>query len=74
VILGQLAGTKLADEIPESWQTRFQEITGLQAPRFLHDKETPTLSQVDHDRIGRIVAESITRVQDLVFPLLGIEK
>ncbi|MFX1566324.1 MAG: acetoin utilization protein AcuC [Promethearchaeota archaeon] len=74
VILGQLVGLNLPDAIPESWQLRFKEITGLQPPRFLHDKKVPTLPQIDHDRIGRIVSESVSRVQDMVFPLLGVQR
>lgn len=74
VILGQLSGVQLANEIPESWQRLFTEITDLQAPEWLHDKEAPVLSQEYHDRIGRIVKESVSRVQDFVFPLFKIEK
>ena len=74
VILANLTGTKVANEIPEDWRYQFSQITGLEAPKHLHDTERPALSAVNQDRIGRLVQESVTRTQDLVFPLLGIEK
>ncbi len=74
IILAQLAGVNVDNDLPKEWRDLFTKITGLEAPRFLHDEKVPTLSQLDHDRVSRIVNESVSRVQDLVFPLLGIAK
>ncbi|MFW9831814.1 MAG: acetoin utilization protein AcuC [Candidatus Thorarchaeota archaeon] len=74
IILAQLAGFKLPDEIPKKWQTRFNQITGLEPPTHVFDKNAPHLSQLDEARIGRLVSQSVQRVKDLVFPLLSIEK
>jgi acetoin utilization protein AcuC len=72
IILANLAGFKLSNDIPVSWQKLFNQITGLEPPTQLYDKEVPSLSQVDHARVGRIVKESVRRVKDLIFPLLAI--
>jgi acetoin utilization protein AcuC len=74
IMLANYAGVTLKEDIPESWQQLFNQVTGLDAPVKLYDKEAPTLSELDTDRVGRIVTESISRVQDMVFPLLGIKR
>jgi acetoin utilization protein AcuC len=74
VILANLIGVTVADTIPEEWRALFTNVTGLEAPTHLHDQERPSLSQMNQDRIGRLVQESVTRTRDLIFPLLGIEK
>lgn len=74
IMLAQYAGVTLRDDIPKSWQAIFNQVTGLNAPPTLHDKKVPSLSKLDTDRIGRIVSESISRVQDLIFPLLDIKR
>jgi acetoin utilization protein AcuC len=74
IILSQFAGVKIEDTIPESWRTLFKETTGLEAPKAVYDKEAPKLSQLDTNRVGRLVTDSVTRVQDMVFPFLGIKK
>lgn len=74
IMLAQYAGVTLRDDIPKSWQTIFNQVTGLDAPLTLHDKKVPSLSKLDTDRIGRIVSESISRVQDMIFPLLEIKR
>jgi acetoin utilization protein AcuC len=74
IFLSRLVDYEISDEIPEDWQKLFTEITGLKAPTKLHDTETPRLAQVDHDRVGRLVTESVNRVKELIFPLLSIEK
>ncbi len=73
IILAQLAGHQIADEIPKEWQVLFKQITGLEAPKYLHDKDKPQISQLNQDRVGSIVSESVSRVQNLIFPLLSIE-
>lgn len=74
IILAEIIGAEIVDEIPSSWQQLFKQVTGLEAPTTMHDKEAPTLSQLDTNRIGRLVSESVSRVQDMVFPLHGIDK
>ena len=74
IFLAKIAGFEVNNEIPEDWQKFFTEVTGLKAPTHLHDTETPSLSQVDHHQVGRLVTESVTRVKETVFPLLSIEK
>lgn len=74
IILAQLAGFTLPDEIPQDWQNRFNESTGLEPPTHVFDKTTPQLSQLDEARVGRFVSQSVQRVKDIVFPLLSIEK
>jgi acetoin utilization protein AcuC len=74
IILSEIIGVEIQDEIPSSWQQLFKQVTGLEAPTTLHDKEAPTISQTDKVRIGGFVSESVSRVQDMVFPLHGIDK
>ncbi len=74
IILAQIAGVDVPDQIPEEWRARFKQITQVEAPTSLHDKEVPKLSQGDKDRVGRIASESVNRVQDIVFPLLSIKQ
>lgn len=74
IFLAKIAGFEVDNEIPQDWQKFFTEVTGLKAPTHLHDTETPSLSQVDHEQVGRLVTESVTRVKKTVFPLLSIDK
>ena len=72
VILANIAGFKISNDIPTSWQKLFTQITGLEPPTRVYDDKVPSLSQVDHSRVGRIVAESVKRVKAMVFPFLSI--
>jgi acetoin utilization protein AcuC len=74
IMLAKFAGVEINDEIPTEWQELFKQVTGLESPTHLHDTETPSLSQVDHNRVGALVTESVTRVKEMVFPLLSINK
>ncbi|MFX1317916.1 MAG: acetoin utilization protein AcuC [Promethearchaeota archaeon] len=74
IILARYMGVDVDNNLPGEWREFFKSITGLEAPRFLHDKEVPSLSELDQARVGRIVNESVSQVQDMVFPLLGISK
>ncbi len=74
IILAKLIGHDIPDLIPKEWQLLFTKITGLKPPTHLYDKEKPNISQVNQDRVERIVNESVNRVQDLIFPHLSIKK
>lgn len=73
LILAEIIGHPIGDEIPEEWRQFFTKITGLEAPTHLRDTKVPQLAQSDQERIGRIVTESVSRVKELIFPLLGID-
>ncbi|MFX1540823.1 MAG: acetoin utilization protein AcuC [Promethearchaeota archaeon] len=74
IILANIAGFKISNDIPKSWQELFTQITGLEPPIQLHDDKVPSLSQIDHTRVGRIVKESVRRLKELIFPLLSIKE
>jgi acetoin utilization protein AcuC len=74
LIFGELAGVEVQDSIPAEWQRLFKQVTGLQSPSYVRDHDAPNPNQENRERIARTVEQSVTRVQMLVFPLLGIEK
>jgi acetoin utilization protein AcuC len=74
LIFGELAGIEVQDSIPAEWQRLFKQVTGLQSPSYVRDHDAPNPNQENRERIARTVEQSVTRVQMLVFPLLGIEK
>jgi acetoin utilization protein AcuC len=73
IILAEITGAEIQDEIPSGWQKIFKHVTGLDAPTTIHDKKTPILSQSDKDRISRLVSESVSQVQNFVFPIHGLD-
>jgi acetoin utilization protein AcuC len=74
LIFGQFAGLDVEDRIPEEWQRLFRQVTGLQPPSHVRDHDAPQPAQSSRERVGRLVEQSVSRLQQLAFPLLGIEK
>ncbi|MFX1561702.1 MAG: acetoin utilization protein AcuC [Promethearchaeota archaeon] len=72
LIFGQYAGIEVNDEIPQDWKKLFNKVTGLESPSKVRDQQKPKLSDVDYQRVERITMESVERVKQLIFPLLGI--
>ena len=61
-----MAGVELPDDIPGS----YQEAYGL---KQLRDAPAPDLLEADDARVWREAEESIKRVQELIFPIHGLE-
>ena len=61
-----MAGVELPDVIPDS----FQEAYGL---KQLRDTPAPDLLEADDARVWREAEESVKRVQELIFPIHGLE-
>ncbi len=72
LIFGEYAELDVEDKIPKEWQQLFQETTGLEPPIRVRDHEAPRLTDSERNRIKKIVSQSIERVKQLAFPLLGI--
>jgi acetoin utilization protein AcuC len=74
LIFGQFAGLDVEDRIPVEWQQLFQEVTGVQPPSRVRDHDAPQPTESNRERTSRSVEQSVSRLQQLAFPLLGIEK
>jgi len=74
LIFGQLAGLEVEDHIPAEWQRLFRQVTGLQPPSQVRDHDPPHPAESSRERVRKLVEQSVSRLQQLAFPLLGIEK
>ena len=73
LMLGELIGFDVPDDIPEKWQTLFKEITKSEPPVKVRDDQEPQLPRIDMKRINQIVELGVKRVKQLVFPKLNID-
>jgi acetoin utilization protein AcuC len=73
LMFGEYVGVAVSDEIPKEWQELFHKTTGLEAPRQVRDHKAPPLTDSVHKQIQKVVTQSIERVKQLAFPLLGIK-
>ncbi len=73
IILGQLIGIKLENDLPSEWQEYFYKEIGMKAPTQLRDDSLPLKLNQYEERIERLVHQSVLNVKQLIFPLLGIE-
>jgi acetoin utilization protein AcuC len=74
LIFGQFAGLDVEDRVPAEWQQLFRQVTGLQPPSRVRDHEVPHPAEASRERVRKLVEQSVSRLQQLAFPLLGIEK
>ncbi|MBE0428596.1 MAG: acetoin utilization protein AcuC [Thermoleophilia bacterium] len=71
LLMAELAGTRLAEEIPESWRELCERHSGAQAPRFLTRESPPPPGPGAHEIARQAVEDGTAEIKSKIFPLMG---